>query len=77
MMILTVLMEVLLAFLVAGGFLGVVAFDACSNGLSSVLLLNLLKPLPVMVQALQPLQLREEVAFLNYYNLLVCLGAEN
>ena len=73
MMILTILLEVLLSLLVACLFLGVVAFYASLDSLTSVLSLDLFKPLPVIVQAFQPLQLSEEVAFLDDNYLLVWL----
>ena len=72
-MILTILLEVLLTLLVACSFLGVVALHASLDSLASVFSLDLLKPLSVIVQALQPLQLREEVAFLDDNYLLVRL----
>ena len=72
-MILTILLEVLLTLLVACSFLGVVALYASLDSLASVFSLDLLKPLSMIVQALQPLQLREEVAFLDDNYLLVRL----
>ena len=72
-MILTILLEVLLTLLVACSFLRVVALYACLDSLACVFSLDLLKPLSVIVQALQPLQLREEVAFLDDNYLLVWL----
>ena len=73
MMILTILLEVLLSLLVACLFLGVVAFYASLDSLTSVFSLDFFKPLPVIVQAFQPLQLSEEVAFLDDNYLLVWL----
>ena len=67
----TFLYKILPFLLITGHFLVIIAFDTRSYGFPRVLLLDCLQALPVYVQALETLQLWEEIALLYDNALLV------